>query len=161
MVKISAGILVYRLENNRVEVFLVHPGGPYFTKKDKGAWTIPKGELNEQEDPFIAARRELFEETGYMHEGNFIPLTAIKQKAGKIVMAWAVKGDIDIKTLSCNKFSIEWPPRSGKMKEFPEVDKGEWFAIDMAKEKINPAQIAFIDDLIDYLKRPDPDKTMS
>lgn len=153
MAKTSAGILVYREKNNRIEVFLVHPGGPYFEKKDKGAWTIPKGELNDNEDHLIAARRELFEETGYRPEGNFIPLSTIKQKAGKMVMAWAIEGDIHIGTLSCNMFCIEWPPRSGNIKEFPEVDKGEWFIIDIAKEKINPAQIVFLDELIYYLKK--------
>ncbi len=147
MPKTSAGLLLYRLIKGSPEVFLVHPGGPFFMKKDLGAWSIPKGELAEQEDPLVAAKREFFEETGIAIEGAFITLTPIRQKSGKIVLAFAVESDIDGGKIKSNSFEIEWPPRSGKMKSFPEVDRGEWFNIPTAKEKIIPAQAVLIDEL--------------
>jgi predicted NUDIX family NTP pyrophosphohydrolase len=145
--KESAGILMYRLRNSTMEVFLVHPGGPYWAKKDLGAWSIPKGELSEGEDRLNAAKREFQEETGFPPEGNFIALTPIKQPGGKVVYAWAVRGDCDAKTLVSNTFSMEWPPRSGKRQEFPEVDRAEWFTMAVAKEKILKGQVGFLEEL--------------
>ena len=145
--KESAGILMYRLRNSTLEVFLVHPGGPYWAKKDAGAWSIPKGELSEKEDRFSAAKREFQEETGFLPEENFVALTPIKQPGGKVVHAWAVKGDYDAKTIVSNTFSMEWPPRSGKYQEFPEVDRAEWFKMDVAKEKILTGQVGLLEEL--------------
>ncbi|MEO5643422.1 MAG: NUDIX domain-containing protein [Bacteroidia bacterium] len=146
--KQSAGIVLFRMDKKQVEIFLVHPGGPFFAKKDAGAWSIPKGEFTEEENPLAAAKREFFEETGQKAEGNFLPLTPIKQKGGKIVSAWAVEGDIDAETIQSNTFSIQWPPGSGRQKEFPEVDKAGWFSFSDAKEKINQSQAALLDELI-------------
>lgn len=153
MAKKSAGILAYRLVNKELEVLLVHPGGPFFIKKDAASWSIPKGEFSEDEDPLTAAKREIQEELGFTPYGEYIQLSAVKQKAGKIVYAWAVETDFDIASLVSNTFTIEWPPRSGKMKEFPEVDKAAWYSISQAKEKINPAQAALIDELQKLLQR--------
>jgi len=146
--KESAGLLMYRLRNSTLEVFLVHPGGPYWAKKDLGAWSIPKGESAEDEDRLDTAKREFQEETGFLPEGNFIALTPIKQPGGKLVHAWAFKGDCDAKAIVSNTFSIEWPPRSGKRQAFPEVDRAEWFTIDAAKEKILKGQASFLEELI-------------
>jgi predicted NUDIX family NTP pyrophosphohydrolase len=146
MAKQSAGILLYRLKNE-IEVFLVHPGGPFFKNKDIGSWTIPKGELFADENPLDTAKREFFEETGQTAVGKFVPLESITQKGGKQVQAWALEGDIDAEKCVCNLFEIEWPPRSGKKKSFPEVDKYEWLSITSAREKINPAQIGLLDQL--------------
>jgi predicted NUDIX family NTP pyrophosphohydrolase len=144
--KKSAGILMYRRTgSSSIEVFLIHPGGPFWSKKDAGAWSIPKGEINEGEDPLAAARREFGEETGFDPGENFIELEPIKQKGGKLVSAWAVEGSIDANAIKSNTFSMEWPPRSGRQTEFPEVDKAAWFSPDEARAKINPAQAAFID----------------
>jgi predicted NUDIX family NTP pyrophosphohydrolase len=143
----SAGIVLYRIQNDRIEVFLVHPGGPYWSKKDDGAWSIPKGEFNESEEPLAAAKREFQEETGIKISGEFIQLNPIKQKAGKMVYAWAVEGDIDPAKVKSNSFEIEWPPRSGKMKSFPEIDKAAWFHVGDAQKKIIAAQSAFIKEL--------------
>ncbi|MES2375226.1 MAG: NUDIX domain-containing protein [Bacteroidota bacterium] len=141
----SAGILLYRNINNQLEVFLVHPGGPFFKNKDEGAWTIPKGEFMPDEDPLLAAKREFFEETGLQLTGNEeIKLTPIKQKSGKTVHAWAVAGNFDPATLVSNLFEMEWPPRSGKKASFAEIDRGEWFSVDVAETKINPAQFPLI-----------------
>jgi predicted NUDIX family NTP pyrophosphohydrolase len=150
--KQSAGILAYRQRDNELEVLLVHPGGPFFARKDMGAWSIPKGEFTNDESPLQAARREFKEETGYDVEGTFIELTPVKLKSGKLVYAWAVAYNIDATQIVCNTFSLEWPPKSGKMKEFPEVDKAEWFTTAVAKEKINEAQIKLIDELISKVK---------
>lgn len=148
----SAGILLYRyVANKEVEVFLVHPGGPFWKEKEIGVWTIPKGELEEGEDALQTAKREFAEETGSAIEGNFIALTPVRQKAGKVVMAWAVEGDIDPATIVSNTFPLQWPPKSGKWITVPEVDKGGWFSISEAKEKINPAQAALIDELLTKL----------
>ncbi len=145
--KESAGILMYRLRNGTVEVFLVHPGGPYWAKKDLGAWSIPKGQFSEGEERLSAAKREFQEETGFLPEGDFVALTPVKQPGGKIVYAWAVKGDCDAKKIVSNTFSIEWPPRSGKRQEFPEVDRAEWFAIEVGREKILKGQATFLEEL--------------
>ena len=148
MKKQSAGLLVYRFRGKEIEVFLVHPGGPFWKNKDNGAWSIPKGEFSEDEDPLAAAIREMEEETGYHAKGNFIPLTPVTQKSGKRVLAWAVEGDPDPGHITSNTFETEWPPRSGKKQAFPEVDRAAWFSPAEAKEKINPAQVAFINELL-------------
>jgi predicted NUDIX family NTP pyrophosphohydrolase len=154
MDKKSAGILLYRLNNKIIEFFLVHPGGPFFIKKDLGSWSIPKGEFTETEKAFDAAKREFKEETGIDLNGNAIELSPIKQKSGKQVFAWAIEGDLDPQKISSNTFSLEWPPKSGKFRDYPEIDKGEWFNYLSAKQKINPAQILFIDELVKKLKLP-------
>lgn len=147
MPKKSAGILAYRWVGQELQVLLVHPGGPFWARKDAGAWSIPKGEFPDDEDPLTAAQREMQEELGILPQGNYMPLTPIRQKSGKQVYAWAVKADIDADKIVSNTFQIEWPPESGKMKEFPEIDKAEWFSLTAAKEKINPAQFAFVTEL--------------
>jgi predicted NUDIX family NTP pyrophosphohydrolase len=150
--KQSAGILLYRISKNTVEVFLVHPGGPFWAKKDIGAWSIPKGEYFENEDPLTVAKREFEEETGNAFHGNIRwKLSPVKLKSGKIIHAWVAEGNIDAANIISNTFELEWPPKSGKFKLIPEVDKGEWFSQQQAKEKINPAQAAFIVELINYL----------
>jgi predicted NUDIX family NTP pyrophosphohydrolase len=145
--KTSAGILLYRLTDGEPEVLLVHPGGPFFKNKDMGIWSIPKGEPDGSEDPKDTAIREFKEELGSEISGNMIALTPVIQKGGKVVSAWTVEGDLDIEDIVCNTFSIEWPPRSGKMQDFPEVDKAEWFNLNVARTKINVAQVGFIDEL--------------
>ena len=147
MAKQSAGILLYRKVDSELQVFLVHPGGPFFAKKDEGAWSIPKGEFLDNEDALAAAKREFLEETGQAVDGEFIELTPIQQKGGKKVLAWAVEGDIDHETIVSNTFEIEWPPRSGKKKTFPEIDKAGWFSIKEALIKINVAQAKLIEEL--------------
>jgi predicted NUDIX family NTP pyrophosphohydrolase len=143
----SAGILLYRRRNG-LQVFLVHPGGPYWKNKEAGAWTIPKGEFTDDEDPLSAAKREFHEETGYVPpEGTYIELTPIKQKAGKLIYAWAVEGDIDASNITSNTFRQEWPYKSGKWQSFPEVDKAAWFSVDEAREMINAAQAALVEEL--------------
>lgn len=145
--KNSAGILLHRLRGSRIEVFLVHPGGPFWAKKDAGAWSIPKGEFEAGEDPLEAAKREFKEETGFAVEGNFIELTPVKQPGGKVVYAWAVMGDCEAESIKSNTFSLEWPPRSGKRKEFPEVDRAGWFTPEVAREKILKGQLNFLEEL--------------
>jgi len=152
MGKQSAGILLYRLKDHRPEVFLVHPGGPFWSKKDAGVWSIPKGEMEEEEEALKVAFREFKEETGYELEGDFTPLQPIKQKSGKIVYAWTGEGDVDENKIISNNFEIEWPPKSGKMKSFPEVDRAGWFQLNEAREKINPGQVPLLEELIDFLK---------
>ena len=147
MPKLSAGLLMYRMRGGRVELLLVHPGGPFWTKKDAGAWSIPKGEISAEEDDLDAARREFFEETGVLPEGRFNPLGEIVQKGGKVVRAWAFEGDYDPATLKSNTFTMEWPPRSGKQQEFPEIDRAAFFTPEEARIRINPAQAEFIDAL--------------
>jgi predicted NUDIX family NTP pyrophosphohydrolase len=149
--KTSAGILLYRGEGDSLEVLLVHPGGPFWAKKDEGAWSIPKGELDEGEEPRACALRELEEEIG--SSLGLVPeqlgeLGEVRLKSGKRVQGWAAKGDFDPSTLRSNTFEMEWPPRSGKQGEFPEVDRAEWFAPAQARLKINPAQAAFLDRLL-------------
>ena len=151
--KRSAGLLLYRRRGGNPEVFLVHPGGPFWARKDAGAWTIPKGEIGEGEDELAAARRETAEETGFEPEGEFLPLPPIRQKAGKVVACWAIEADCDPAKLRSNLFSMEWPPRSGRMAEFPEVDRGAWFALAEARAKILEAQIPLLDALQALLLR--------
>jgi predicted NUDIX family NTP pyrophosphohydrolase len=147
MAKRSAGILLYRFQDGRLEVFLVHPGGPYWAKKDRGAWSIPKGECTDDEHAFETARREFREETGCTVEGDFRHLTPVKQPGGKIVHAWAVLGDCDAASISSNTFTTEWPPRSGKQQAFPEVDRAGWFDPKTARAKILRGQVGFIEQL--------------
>jgi predicted NUDIX family NTP pyrophosphohydrolase len=144
----SAGILLYRRAADGLEVLLVHPGGPFWTNKDAGAWSIPKGEYERDDDPFQAARREFEEELGSVPpDGDALDLGETRQKSGKHVRAWALEGDLDAAAAHSNTFTVEWPPRSGRMQEFPEVDRAEWFAVEAAREKLNPAQAAFLDRL--------------
>ena len=139
---------MYRVRQGAIEFLLVHPGGPFWQKKDAGVWSVPKGELQASEDPLAAARREFEEELGFKPDGNFLPLTPIKQKSGKLVRAWAFAGDCDTSACKSNTFQMEWPPRSGRMQEFPEVDRAEWFALQEAREKLNPAQIPLLDEVL-------------
>ena len=152
---------MYRLRDSTLEVFLVHPGGPYWAKKDLGAWSIPKGEFEEGEDRLDAAQREFQEETGFPSGGNFIALTPIKQTGGKLVYGWAVRGDCDAKAIRSNTFSMEWPPRSGKRREFPEVDRAEWFTMEVAKEKILKGQVGFLEELRQILEKDLPSENRS
>jgi len=153
MPRVSAGILMYRLKEGRLEVLLVHPGGPFWARKDKGAWSIPKGIIDEGEDDLEAAKREFEEETGFSVSGRFIPLGEQRIKSGKVIRAWAVEGEIDTSRIRSNTFQMEWPPRSGRMREFPEIDRAEWFDVQQAKERINPGQIGFIKELEKVIKR--------
>jgi predicted NUDIX family NTP pyrophosphohydrolase len=148
----SAGILLHRAGNRGREVLLVHPGGPFWARKDVGAWSIPKGELDGDEDPRACARREFAEETGaVLPEGALDELGAVKLKSGKVVVAFAAEGDLDPETLVSNTFELEWPPRSGRVQTFPEVDRAGWFDLATAREKLNPAQAAFVDRLEERL----------
>lgn len=147
MGKQSAGILLYRTTEGKLQVFLVHPGGPFFKNKDDGSWSVPKGEFQDDEDPLEAAKREFEEETGQTITGEFIKLNPIIQKGGKKVQVWAVAGDINHLTIKSNLFEMEWPPRSGKQQSFPEVDRAAWFDIEIAKVKVNPAQAELINEL--------------
>jgi predicted NUDIX family NTP pyrophosphohydrolase len=152
MAKTSAGLLMYRLEQGTLEVLLVHPGGPFWARKDQGAWFLPKGELEPDEDPLSAARREFAEETGVEPHGPFAPLGNIRQKSGKVVLAWAVVGSWDTSALRSNTFQIEWPPRSGKQREFPEIDRAAFFPIEQASVRMHEAERPFLDRLIDLLR---------
>jgi predicted NUDIX family NTP pyrophosphohydrolase len=144
----SAGLLVYRRRDATLEVLLVHPGGPFWQKRDEGAWSIPKGEVAENEVDVDVARREFHEELGVAApDGEFSPLGEVRQKGGKVVRAWAVGGDLDVSRLRSNTFEIEWPPRSGKMREFPEVDRAGWFDLETARGRLLPAQREFLDRL--------------
>src|SRR5205807_869268 len=150
--RVSAGLLMFRRKNNSLEFLLVHPGGPFWKNKDDGAWTIPKGEAGPNEDLLARAQIEFQEELGIRPSGDWIPIGSIKQKAGKTVHAWAFEGDLPQSfELKCNTFEIEWPPRSGKMKEFPEIDRARFFPEEIARRKINPAQVAFLDRIRDAL----------
>lgn len=153
MAKQSAGVLLYRFRQAAPEVFLVHPGGPFWVKKDAGAWSIPKGEAEPGEDLLARAQREFTEETGFTVAGDFRPLAPIRQSGGKIVHAWAVEGDCDAAAIKSNTFDLEWPPRSGRIHAFPEVDRAGWFALAVAREKINPAQRGLLDELERLLLR--------
>jgi predicted NUDIX family NTP pyrophosphohydrolase len=145
----SAGIVLYR---DALEVLLVHPGGPFFAKKDAGVWSIPKGEYEDGDDPLACALREFEEELGTPLEADSpIELGTIVQRGGKQVIAWAVAGDLDPSTASSNTFTMEWPPRSGRQQEFPEVDRAEWFSVDDAREKLVPAQVELVDRLVERL----------
>jgi predicted NUDIX family NTP pyrophosphohydrolase len=145
--KTSAGLLMFRLKNGAVEVFLVHPGGPFWAKKDDGAWSIPKGELSAGEEPLAAAQREFAEETGCHAKGPFIQLTPVTQRSGKLVHAWAVAGDCDPARLRSNLFWLEWPPKSGKHQEYPEVDRAAWFSVPVALQKMVPGQRGLVTEL--------------
>lgn len=151
--KRSAGILLYRNTGEETEFFLVHPGGPFFVRKHEGWWTIPKGELMPDEIPLQCAIREFNEETGYTPTGPFIELQPITQKGGKKVMVWYAEGNLNADTITCNTFSIEWPPKSGKMATFPEVDKAGWFTLADAIILINDKQAAFLEEVVNKLNR--------
>lgn len=151
MSKKSTGLLLYRRREGKLEVFLVHPGGPFWAKKDTGAWSIPKGEHGPDEDPLDAARREFSEETGFTATGPVQPLTPQKQKSGKLIQAFACEGEVAPENLTSNTFILEWPPRSGRFQEFPEVDRAAWFPWTEAKEKIHPGQVGFLQELAESL----------
>jgi predicted NUDIX family NTP pyrophosphohydrolase len=152
MPRLSAGLLMYRIQDGQLQVFLAHPGGPFYARKDDGYWTIPKGEPDPDEDLLDAAKREFEEETGIDPKGPFIPLTPIKQKGGKLVHAWAFQGDCDANIVS-NTFTMEWPPGSGRQAEFPEIDRAEFFDVPLAKRKVKAAQDALIDELEQILAK--------
>ncbi|MFN8579520.1 MAG: NUDIX domain-containing protein [Gemmatimonadaceae bacterium] len=143
----SAGLLMYRLRSAALEVLLVHPGGPFWARKDQGAWSIPKGKVEEGEDALDAARREFEEETGQRAEGTFVPLQTVTQRSGKRIAAWAFEGDFDPSQLRSATFTMEWPPRSGAQREFPEVDRAAWFPVVEAKRRLNPGQAPLVDEL--------------
>jgi predicted NUDIX family NTP pyrophosphohydrolase len=148
MAKQSAGLVMYRRRGRGAEVLLVHPGGPYWAGKDVGAWSIPKGEIEQGEDALAAARREFGEEPGFTPEGDqFRPLAPIRLKSGKTVRAWAFEGDCDPLAAKSIAFSMEWPPRSGRMQEFPEADRAEWFGLEEAAQRIHPGQRGFIEEM--------------
>jgi predicted NUDIX family NTP pyrophosphohydrolase len=153
MPKRSAGLLMYRRTDTDVEVFLVHPGGPIWAKKNEGSWTLPKGEYEADENPLSAAKREFHEETGFIATGEFFELGSVRQKSGKIVTAWAFEGDCDPDELVSNTCEIEWPPRSGKRLEIPEVDKGRWFALEQARAFIRVEQEPLLNLLLKCLSR--------
>ena len=148
--KFSAGLLLYR-RRGELEVFLVHPGGPYWAKKDLGAWSLPKGEFEEGEEPLEAAKREFTEETGCFIEGEFRRFDPLKQRSGKIIHAWAVEADCDAAQIRSNLFSLEWPPKSGRQQQFPEIDRAAWFNIAEARKRIVPGQVGFLDQLVAVL----------
>ncbi|HAA10271.1 MAG TPA: NUDIX hydrolase [Cytophagales bacterium] len=150
MGKKSAGILLFRLKQGYLEVLLVHPGGPFFKNKDLGSWSIPKGEFKD-ESPLQAAIREFKEETGFEVKGDFLELTPIKQRSGKMVYAWALEGDLETSQIQSNTFELEWPPKSGKIQRFPEIDHADWFSVGVARQKINGNQVPFIDQTISLL----------
>jgi len=152
MKKQSAGVLMYRFISGQIQFLLVHPGGPFWAKKDTGVWSIPKGEF-EDEDPKEAAKREFLEETGAEIKGELVQLTPQIQKSGKVIYCWAVQGDFDTSKLKSNTFEMEWPPKSGKLQEFPEVDRAEWFVLEEALLKINPGQAGFIREAVDRQSR--------
>jgi predicted NUDIX family NTP pyrophosphohydrolase len=161
MAKTSAGLLLYRWREGRLEVFLVHPGGPFWARKDQGAWSIPKGEFTAGEDPLLAARREVEEETGLVPDGASVALSPLRQAGGKIVHAFALEGDCDPTAIRSNSFTIEWPPRSGERREFPEVDRAAWFALAEAKRKILKSQLGLLEQLVELLSRRDAPGTGS
>ena len=150
--KISAGLLVYRFRNTGVEVFLIHPGGPFWENKDATAWSIPKGEPDNEEDSLQAAQREFLEETGFEAPGPFLKMNPVKQSSQKTIEAWAMKGDYDASKMVSNKFEMEWPPKSGRIQSFPEADRANWFPIKEAREKILKGQLPLLDQLEELLK---------
>lgn len=154
MSKQSAGVLMFRRTGAGLEVMLVHPGGPFWVNKDEGAWSIPKGLFETDEEPLDAAMREFREETGFDAAGDFISLGTLKQPSKKTVHAFAVEGDIDVSEIVSNTFELEWPPHSGKFHQVPEVDRGDWFDIETARQKISKGQLPFLDRLIDKLAGP-------
>ena len=145
MAKRSAGLLMFRRRNLTLEVLLVHPGGPFWARKDQGAWSIPKGEYEEPDDPLAAAKREFKEETGFLSQEPFLALGSLKQRSGKLITAWAFEGDCDPEALVSNTFELEWPSKSGQMRSFPEVDRAAWFDTAEARRRILPGQSAFVD----------------
>ena len=147
MPRLSAGLLMYRIKDGAIQVLLAHPGGPFFRNKDDGAWSIPKGEIEPGEDLLLTAQREFEEETGVRPTGPFIPLAPIQQKGGKIVHAWAFEGDCDPAAIKSNTFTMEWPPKSGRQVEFPEIDRAEFFDLGMARKKIKAGQEGLIEEL--------------
>ena len=154
MSKKSAGLLLFREVLGRLEVLLVHPGGPFWAKKDEGAWSIPKGEFEDNEDPLSAAKREFEEETGLTLDGEVIPLEPLRQPSGKLVYAWAMKRDLDPTGLKSNTFPMEWPPKSGRYQEFPEIDRADWFTIEAASHKMLKGQAPFLDQLQQKIRGP-------
>jgi predicted NUDIX family NTP pyrophosphohydrolase len=152
MPKRSAGVLLFRRRGSQPEVLLAHPGGPFWKNKDEGAWSIPKGEYDEKENPLAAAKREFAEETGLAAAGDFIPLGEIRQTGGKVVTAWAMEGDFDAAKMHSNAFSMAWPPGSGKLQEFPEIDRAEWFPLEDARRKILKGQAEFLERLAKHLR---------
>jgi len=150
MPKLSAGLLLFR-RSPHIELFLVHPGGPFWARKDDGAWSLPKGEHSEDEDALQAAKREFQEETGIPIDGDFLPLGELRQPSGKLITAWAVEKDVDPALVKSNPFSMEWPPKSGKTQEFPEVDRAAWFPVSQARTKLLKGQVAFINRLAQKL----------
>jgi predicted NUDIX family NTP pyrophosphohydrolase len=147
--KQSAGVLLFRKSTSGIEVLLIHPGGPFWARKDDGAWSIPKGEIQTGEEPFEAAKREFAEEMGVVcPDGDFLQLKPVRQPGGKIVHAWAIESDFDLRQFKSNTFSIEWPPKSGKLRDFPEADQARWFSIDEARQKILKGQLPLLDELL-------------
>ncbi|MHB8110553.1 MAG: NUDIX domain-containing protein [Syntrophorhabdaceae bacterium] len=151
--KRSAGLLMFRRLRGEVEVLLVHPGGPFWAKKDEGAWSLPKGLVDPGEDELLAAIREFEEETGFPAEGEFLALTPLRQPSGKLILAWAFEGDCDPSVMKSNMFSMEWPPKSGKMGEFPEADRAQWFDLATAKVKIIKGQKGFLEEFERFIKK--------
>ena len=150
--KKSAGLLLFRETAAGVEVLLVHPGGPFWAKKDDGSWSIPKGEFADDEEPLSAAKREFEEETGVPPAGDFLPLQPLRQPSGKVVFAWALRSDFDPTSLKSNMFSMEWPPKSGQQQEFPEVDRAAWFGVQSARRKILKGQAPFLDQVLERVQ---------
>jgi predicted NUDIX family NTP pyrophosphohydrolase len=150
--KKSAGLLLFREVADRLEVLLVHPGGPFWARKDQGAWSIPKGEFEEGEEPLSAAKREFEEETGFAPDGAVIPLEPLRQPSGKLIYAWAMQHDLDPARVRSNTFSMEWPPKSGRYQEFPEVDRAAWFSVEEARGKILKGQAVFLAQLQEKLE---------
>jgi predicted NUDIX family NTP pyrophosphohydrolase len=147
MAKRSAGLAMYRIRDGALEILLVHPGGPYWAKKDRGAWFLPKGEVEDGEEDLVTAKREFEEETGLKPNGPFFSLGSVKQKSGKLVSAWAFEGDCDPSTIHSNTFTMEWPPRSGKQRSFPEIDRAAFFTLETARDRMHPAEFAFFNRL--------------
>jgi predicted NUDIX family NTP pyrophosphohydrolase len=156
MSKKSAGLLLFREVSGRLEVLLVHPGGPFWAKKDEGVWSIPKGEFEDNEEPLAAARREFEEETGFTSDGEMVALKPLRQSSGKLVYAWAMKGDVDPAGLRSNTFSLEWPPKSGQYRKVPEIDRAAWFTVEAAGRKILKGQAAFLVQLQEMVGKPLP-----
>jgi predicted NUDIX family NTP pyrophosphohydrolase len=151
MARTSAGLLLYRRRDGGIEVFLVHPGGPLWARKDRRAWSIAKGECEPGEEPLAAARREFAEETGLEPDGHFVALTPRRQAGGKVVHAWAIEGDCDPAAIRSNTFALEWPPRSGRMRTFPEIDRAAWFPLAEARDKLHAGQVGLLDELVGLL----------
>jgi predicted NUDIX family NTP pyrophosphohydrolase len=151
-IKQSAGILAYKRDEGRLYIFLVHPGGPFWANKDDGAWTIPKGLIEDDEETLAAARREFAEETGQIVDGDFVALTPCRQPSRKVIHAFAIEADIEANNIKSNEFELEWPPRSGRKQSFPEVDRGAWFEIDEARRRIQKGQLPILDELLHRLE---------